>query len=206
MSTGAVPTPLTCEEAEALLPLVADGALDEQGDPALFAHLARCPACQESLARHDLVSLALTRAPVRARLQRIPLPLPWAIATAAGITCAASLAWIATSPSPRSAPSDAIAIAPEPTYQPPQVVRPARLDPPAARAATSALAQAVTLGPANDPASAPIPETEVIIFGSPERGNGSYVLLEGGQTTVIPMQSGRSARASAVHPVGLTFY
>ena len=52
---------LSCEEAEALLPLVADSALDADSDPALFAHLARCVICQESLACHDLVALSLTR-------------------------------------------------------------------------------------------------------------------------------------------------
>jgi hypothetical protein len=50
---------LTCDEVEALLPLVADGSLDETSDPALFAHIARCCPCQDSLARHDLVGLAL---------------------------------------------------------------------------------------------------------------------------------------------------
>ena len=50
---------LTCDEVEALLPLVADGSLDEVSDPALFTHIARCCPCQDSLARHDLVGLAL---------------------------------------------------------------------------------------------------------------------------------------------------
>ena len=35
---------LTCEDAEAMLPLVADGVLLEEDDPQLFAHLAECPA------------------------------------------------------------------------------------------------------------------------------------------------------------------
>jgi len=50
---------LGCDEAEALLPLVADGALDAAADPALFEHLSRCDACQHSLIMHDLVELAV---------------------------------------------------------------------------------------------------------------------------------------------------
>jgi len=78
---------LSCEEIESLLPLVADGALDADSDPALFAHLARCVTCQESLACHDLVALSLTRTPMRApsRLLRRTIPLPWAIGSAAAL-------------------------------------------------------------------------------------------------------------------------
>jgi hypothetical protein len=87
---------MDCAEAEALLPLVADGALDAEGDPALFAHLARCAACQDSLARHDLVELALARDGVGAaapRARRYRLPLPWAIASAACLMLAVALGW-----------------------------------------------------------------------------------------------------------------
>jgi hypothetical protein len=87
---------MDCVEAEALLPLVADGALDADSDPALFAHLGRCAACQESLARHDLVELALARDGVGAsapRALRYRLPLPWAIASAACLVLAVTLAW-----------------------------------------------------------------------------------------------------------------
>lgn len=48
-----------CPEVEALLPLVADGAIDADQDPELFAHLATCPSCQEALYRHDMVALTL---------------------------------------------------------------------------------------------------------------------------------------------------
>lgn len=78
---------LTCDEAEALLPLVADGAIDATSEPQLFAHLARCPVCQDSLAAHDLIELSL-QAPHPVRTPRcivIRLPLPWAIAAAAGL-------------------------------------------------------------------------------------------------------------------------
>ena len=78
---------LCCEEIESLLPLVADGALDAESDPALFAHLARCVTCQESLACHDLVALSLTRTPMRphSRFLRRAIPLPWAIGSAAAL-------------------------------------------------------------------------------------------------------------------------
>lgn len=66
---------MSCEDCEALLPLVADGALDAEGEPALFAHLADCPRCQESLAAHDLVALALGEAPPAPRRDAIAFPL-----------------------------------------------------------------------------------------------------------------------------------
>ena len=52
---------LTCDDVEALLPLVADGTLDEVGDPAVFLHLADCERCQQSLVSHDLIALSLTK-------------------------------------------------------------------------------------------------------------------------------------------------
>jgi len=77
---------MSCDEAEALLPLVADGALTAGEDPALFAHLAGCSTCQRSLADHDLIGVALQHGAARIspRLGKvIRLPLPWAIASAA---------------------------------------------------------------------------------------------------------------------------
>jgi hypothetical protein len=94
--SGSPSTDITCEEADALLPLVADGALDAEQDPPLFAHLARCSACQEALARHDLVALALARDGVGAASERnirIRLPLPWAIASAACLGMGVTAAW-----------------------------------------------------------------------------------------------------------------
>jgi hypothetical protein len=57
--TVAPTTGLTCDEVEALLPLVADGAIGAEDDPDLFTHLAACPDCQADLALHDLTTLAL---------------------------------------------------------------------------------------------------------------------------------------------------
>jgi anti-sigma factor RsiW len=104
---------LSCDEVTALLPLVADGALDAEGDPALFAHLARCCECQEALMRHDLVTVALERTcPVNATnansaasvkdgsRRRAPIRhvfLPWPAAVAASVIAAAGLwMWLAS--------------------------------------------------------------------------------------------------------------
>ncbi len=86
---------LACDEAEALLALVADGTLDAEGDPALFAHLSRCGDCQESLARHDLVSLALEHGiPDHGpRILRYRLPRAWAAAIAATLLLLVGAAW-----------------------------------------------------------------------------------------------------------------
>lgn len=77
-----------CDDVRPLLPLVADGSLDQGADPALFEHLARCSDCQDALAHHDLMTVALERsaesAPGRSSGRRIifRLPLPWAAAAA----------------------------------------------------------------------------------------------------------------------------
>ncbi len=89
---------MTCDEAEPLLPLVADGALDADADPALFAHLSRCPSCQDALARHDLVDLALRRGlaehPARRPLHLRPwVPMAVAAALVLAIGGAAAVAW-----------------------------------------------------------------------------------------------------------------
>lgn len=107
------PRALSCEETAALLPLVADGALDAEADPALFAHLARCCECQDALMRHDLVTVALeaTR-PVDSARHRSAHPavirhtfLPWPAALAASLAAAAGLwMWLATMQPDRVAP------------------------------------------------------------------------------------------------------
>jgi hypothetical protein len=84
---------LACDEAEALLPLVADGAVDADGDPALFAHLARCPRCQDNLARHDLITLAIADGHARPVPRRLRLPPPSLIAAA--LVLAGLAGWLA---------------------------------------------------------------------------------------------------------------
>ena len=90
------PTALTCDEVEGLLPLVADDAVDPDGDPALFAHLAHCTRCQDSLARHDLVSLALARRP-EVVPEKQPLRFPVRLLAAAGIAVVLGAAWLVVS-------------------------------------------------------------------------------------------------------------
>ncbi len=90
----------TCDEVEALLPLVADGSLDETSDPALFAHLARCCACQDSLARHDLVELALEKGfaaevPTAGKSRLIRFTPAFASACAASLALAMAGGWYA---------------------------------------------------------------------------------------------------------------
>ena len=102
---------LTCDEVESLLPLVADGALDEQADPALFVHLSACEHCQESLAAHDLVTIALEqpRAPAPKVLRptwRRSLPLAVAAMLAVGVA-----GWVAARSAADGAPASVIAAA-----------------------------------------------------------------------------------------------
>lgn len=114
---------LTCEEAIPLLPLVADGALDETADPALFAHLSRCCDCQENLAQHDLVNLALEASRSSAKSaqlsRREPVRhvfLPWPATLAASLAAAAGLwMWLTTLHNGRP-------VAPAPTTQVVQVM------------------------------------------------------------------------------------
>ena len=99
-ATGELP----CEEIVALLPLVADDSINAETDPALFAHLARCCDCQEALASHDAVNMALeyTRpfASVMIRPRRSPIRhvfLPWPAALAASLAAAVGLwMWLTT--------------------------------------------------------------------------------------------------------------
>ena len=65
---------LSCDEVEELLPLVADGTLDDASDPTLFTHLADCDRCQQSLVTHDLIAVSLPRA---ARLPEPRIIRPW---------------------------------------------------------------------------------------------------------------------------------
>lgn len=92
---------LTCDDVEALLPLVADGAIDDISDPAVFVHLARCSNCQGSLVCHDLVGLSLQSGihePRRAtRALHVRLPWPAAVAVAAGLAAVVGV-WLWPTP------------------------------------------------------------------------------------------------------------
>jgi hypothetical protein len=94
---------MTCAEAEPLLPLVADGAIDPDSDPALFAHLASCPACQRAVASHDLIALAITTSSRRAQPQRRPSILRWWPYVAAASLLLAAGVWLAEKAPPAGA-------------------------------------------------------------------------------------------------------
>jgi hypothetical protein len=121
---------MTCAEAEPLLPLVADGALDPDSDPQLFAHLATCAGCQRAVATHDLIGLAL-RAPApparkRAAILRFLPALPAAAAALAfalwPTTPAAATPQTPTVVhAPAAAPPVAITAVPQPVA-PPRVI------------------------------------------------------------------------------------
>ena len=90
----------TCADVEQLLPLVADGALDAEADPKLFAHLAHCSACQEALACHDMITLAIGQreaAPAARGLvvkqYRLPRVVAWASAAALVVTLGGAALW-----------------------------------------------------------------------------------------------------------------
>lgn len=86
---------LSCDEVEELLPLVADGTLDEGGDPTLFMHLADCERCQHSLVTHDLIAVSLPRA---ARLPDLRSIRPWwfrALPVAAAASLLVGGSWLA---------------------------------------------------------------------------------------------------------------
>lgn len=119
---------LSCEEAEPLLPLVADGALGPDDDPALFAHLARCASCQRAVAQHDLIALAIARGAAASAARRSWWRRPW-LAAAAGLALASGLLLALSAPrgaSPLTPPSAAPAVvaesaagaAPEPVASP----------------------------------------------------------------------------------------
>jgi hypothetical protein len=99
---------LTCEEVDALLPLVADGVLDVESDPTLFAHLAACSDCQTALVQHDLITLALGTVPTPSapavNVVHMRLPLRWVGAAAAVLAIAAFAAMWAGAPAPTDAP------------------------------------------------------------------------------------------------------
>ncbi len=118
---------MTCAEAEPLLPLVADGAVDPDSDPALFAHLAGCPDCQRAVASHDLIALAITRAPAPRR--RASVLRLWPYAAAAGLALVAGT-WLL--PDHRDVRSAPVAASPSPapvapiaqqTASPPDIAR-----------------------------------------------------------------------------------
>src|SRR5258708_6812996 len=79
---------------EPFLPMIADGSIDPAADPLIFNHIAGCDHCQDALARHDLIGLALAgdrpAGQVRSMV-RFVLPMPLIAAAAAAIIAIAGL-------------------------------------------------------------------------------------------------------------------
>lgn len=102
---------LSCDEVEALLPLVADGVLGATDEPNLFAHLSGCPRCQASLANFDAIDIILSNghSPQPAHLGpevvHYRLPLPWALAASALLGLALGTWLLSTTPSGNGASS-----------------------------------------------------------------------------------------------------
>jgi hypothetical protein len=88
---------ISCADVEALLPAIADEQLDADQAPDVYAHLATCTDCQESLALYDLCSLGLAggRIPAHDPAPVVHYHLPrWVTgltALAAGLVLALSL-------------------------------------------------------------------------------------------------------------------
>ncbi len=96
-----------CDEVEALLPLIADGSLDERQDPALFVHLSTCERCQDSLVQHDLTALAVAGAIASAptaKPARAPIAFPWRNRAAAALLLLAVGGWLLTRSAPQVMP------------------------------------------------------------------------------------------------------
>ncbi len=97
-------TEFACDEVESLLPLVVDGVLNEESDPALFAHIARCVNCQDVLVQHDLIQIALEQSSESSStVMASPFKitnwhhrrLPWPVAMAASLCATIGLwAWL----------------------------------------------------------------------------------------------------------------
>lgn len=171
-------TTLTCDEVEALLPLVADGALDEQADPALFAHLSDCERCQGSLAAHDLVTIALQQPKAPAPLVLRPVwrrSLPFAAAAmlAVGVT-----GWVAARPAPEeiAATTPLVAAAP-------------------AAKATAAPAPSV---PEAAPAAPIRVDVEVVAMPGSTTTRPHYLVRKGDQVLLVdPVEATQEAPADA---------
>ncbi len=112
---------MTCAEAEPLLPLVADGALDPDSDPQLFAHLATCADCQRAVATHDLIGLALRAPAPPARRPSVILRF-WPVLPVAAAAALAVALWPTT---PTVATPQAPTVVHAPAAAPPAIVTPA---------------------------------------------------------------------------------
>lgn len=186
---------LSCDDVEALLPLVVDGALDAQRDPALFAHLADCDRCQDSLAAHDLIEVDLRQAVtvkpairLRARWPRF-VPLTAAALLLIGIGVAVS--------APAAKPAPVVALA-APARAPELVAKTHPAPAVAAAPASPVVASASTVAKA-----APIDiEVEVVALPGSTPAHPHYLVRRGEQVLLVAPQAAEpgDARPASYSP------
>lgn len=165
---------LTCDEVEALLPLVADDQLDAVSDPALFSHLADCPHCAEMLAEHDLITFALEPTPAKKTARptlrwRRWLPVAAAACLAIGLATASSFSSAPHAPS-----------------APPLAQAKTRLAPASPLVPASPLAPASQLAPAPAKISTPIHvDVEVVAVPGSTLSHPRYLVRRGEQVLLV---------------------
>jgi hypothetical protein len=165
-----------CDEIEALLPLVADGSLHEQQDPGLFDHLARCERCQDSLASHDLVTLALEQRP-QAAAPRILRPhwSRWIPAAAAAVLAVGAGTWFVTGEPTTSVPAAHVPGIAKATTHPAPVT-------PAVPAGTTAVTASSTPATATAPTEI---EVEVVTVPGSSPSHPRYLVRRGDQVLLV---------------------
>lgn len=175
---------LSCDEVEVLLPLVADGTLDDVRDPALFMHLADCDRCQHSLVTHDLIALSLTQA---ARVAPLRLRRPWwqrAAPAAAAAAILVGLGWLVVAPHEATAvqPPALARVAPTPApQQVPQQASPRQIKP-------AARAQPVDI------------EIEVVALPGSTTAHPHYLVRRGEQVLLVTPQAAQVEAPSDARP------
>lgn len=187
---------LSCDEVEELLPLVADGTLNDVSDPTLFMHLADCERCQQSLVTHDLIAVSLPRA---ARLPEPRILRPWwqrALPVAAAASLLVGGAWLAvesskTAPVPGPGPVG-LASAPAAPL--------AKANPVAA--ATSS--KSVAPKPTAHPGSVDV-EVEVVALPGSTTAHPHYLVRRGEQVLLMtpqaaPVEAPSDARQASFSP------
>ncbi len=177
---------LTCDDVEALLPLVADGTLDAAGDPAVFLHLADCERCQQSLVSHDLIALSLTKmaqAPAPQILRpRWPRFLP---AAAAAAMLIGGGWWALAAHDPVVVPSAPTVAAATPAAATVAAATPISAVP--APSASASRSQPLP-GPQSIPKSMPTPvevEIEVVALPGSTTAHPQYLVRRGEQVLLV---------------------
>ena len=191
---------LSCDEVEELLPIVADGTLNDVSDPTLFMHLADCERCQQSLVTHDLIAVSLPRA---ARLPQPRMLRPWwqrALPVAAAASLLVGGAWLAV-PSSKTAPDSGPGPGPGPVGLAFATAAPlAKANPVAA--ATSP--KSVAPKPAAHPGSVDI-EVEVVALPGSTTAHPHYLVRRGEQVLLMtpqaaPVEAPSDARQASFSP------